>query len=236
MDISPQTPALIEAHDLQFEVVGAAGRVNILKGVDLRIGASEVVGVVGPSGSGKTSLLMLLAGLDRATGGTLTVAGRELAGMDEDALARFRRDEVGIVFQSFHLVPTMTALENVAMPLEFAGNEHAFTRAEAALVSVGLGHRIGHYPGQLSGGEQQRVAVARAFVALPKLILADEPTGNLDRATGQAVMDLLFDLREKYGTTLVLITHDPALAAKCDRVLRMEDGRLVADDALVLAE
>ena len=236
MDISPQTPALIEAHDLQFEVVGAAGRVNILKGVDLRIGASEVVGVVGPSGSGKTSLLMLLAGLDRATGGTLTVAGRELAGMDEDALARFRRDEVGIVFQSFHLVPTMTALENVAMPLEFAGDEHAFTRAEAALVSVGLGHRIGHYPGQLSGGEQQRVAVARAFVALPKLILADEPTGNLDRATGQAVMDLLFDLREKYGTTLVLITHDPALAAKCDRVLRMEDGRLVADDALVLAE
>ena len=229
-------PALIEAESLQFEVVGAAGRVNILKGVDLRIGASEVVGVVGPSGSGKTSLLMLLAGLDQATGGTLTVAGHELARLDEDALARFRRDEVGIVFQSFHLVPTMTALENVAMPLEFAGDEHAFTRAEAALVAVGLGHRIGHYPGQLSGGEQQRVAVARAFVALPKLILADEPTGNLDRATGQAVMELLFDLREKYGTTLVLITHDPALAARCDRVLRMEDGRLVADEALVPAE
>ena len=229
-------PALIEAQNLQFEVVGAAGRVNILKGVDLRIGPSEVVGVVGPSGSGKTSLLMLLAGLDRPTGGSLSVAGHALGDMDEDALARFRRDEVGIVFQSFHLVPTMTALENAAMPLEFAGDPDAFTRAEAALKAVGLGHRIGHYPGQLSGGEQQRVAVARAFVALPKLILADEPTGNLDRTTGQAVMELLFDLREKYGTTLVLITHDPALAARCDRVLRMEDGRLVADEALVPAE
>lgn len=236
MDIQPQTPALISAHNLQFEVVGAAGRVNILRGVDLRIGASEVVGIVGPSGSGKTSLLMLLAGLDRATGGSLTVAGHDLAAMDEDALARFRRDEVGIVFQSFHLVPTMTALENVALPLEFAGDAHAATRAEAALKAVGLGHRIGHYPGQLSGGEQQRVAVARAFVALPKLILADEPTGNLDRATGQSVMELLFSLREKYGTTLVLITHDPALAARCDRQLRMEDGRLVEDVSLVPAQ
>lgn len=236
MDIQPQTPALISAQNLQFEVVGAAGRVNILRGVDLRIGASEVVGIVGPSGSGKTSLLMLLAGLDQATGGSLTVAGHDLAGMDEDALARFRREEVGIVFQSFHLVPTMTALENVGLPLEFAGDEHAATRAEAALVAVGLGHRIGHYPGQLSGGEQQRVAVARAFVALPKLILADEPTGNLDRATGQSVMELLFSLREKYGTTLVLITHDPALAARCDRQLRMEDGRLVEDFSLMPAE
>ncbi len=236
MDIQPQTSALISAQNLQFEVVGAAGRVNILRGVDLRIGASEVVGIVGPSGSGKTSLLMLLAGLDQATGGTLTVAGHDLAGMDEDALARFRREEVGIVFQSFHLVPTMTALENVGLPLEFAGDEHAATRAEAALKAVGLGHRIGHYPGQLSGGEQQRVAVARAFVALPKLILADEPTGNLDRATGQSVMELLFSLREKYGTTLVLITHDPALAARCDRQLRMEDGRLVEDFSLVPAQ
>ncbi len=235
MDIQPQTPALISAQNLQFEVVGAAGRVNILRGVDLRIGPSEVVGIVGPSGSGKTSLLMLLAGLDRPTGGSLTVAGHDLAGMDEDALARFRRDEVGIVFQGFHLVPTMTALENAALPLEFAGDEHAATRAQAALVAVGLGHRIGHYPGQLSGGEQQRVAVARAFVALPKLILADEPTGNLDRATGQAVMELLFALREKYGTTLVLITHDPALAARCDRQLRMEDGKLIEDFSLVPA-
>ena len=235
MDIQPQTPALISAQNLHFEVVGAAGRVNILRGVDLRIGASEVVGIVGPSGSGKTSLLMLLAGLDRATGGSLTVAGHDLAGMDEDALARFRREEVGIVFQSFHLVPTMTALENVGLPLEFAGDEHAATRAEAALKAVGLGHRIGHYPGQLSGGEQQRVAVARAFVALPKLILADEPTGNLDRATGLSVMQLLFSLREKYSITLVLITHDPALAARCDRQLRMEDGRLVEDSSLVPA-
>ena len=235
MDIPPQTPALITAHDLQFEVVGAAGRVNILRGVDLAIGAGEVVGVVGPSGSGKTSLLMLLAGLDRATGGSLRVAGHELAAMDEDALARFRRDEVGIVFQGFHLVPTMTALENVAIPLEFAGAADALGRAAAALASVGLGHRTGHYPGQLSGGEQQRVAVARAFVANPRLILADEPTGNLDRATGAQVMELLFDLRRTHGTTLLLITHDPALAARCDRVLRMEDGRLVADDALVPA-
>ena len=235
MDISPRTPALIEAHELQFEVVGAAGRVNILRGVDLAIGAGEVVGVVGPSGSGKTSLLMLLAGLDRPTGGALTVAGHELAGMDEDALARFRRDEVGIVFQGFHLVPTMTALENVAIPLEFAGAADAFGRAEAALVAVGLGHRIGHYPGQLSGGEQQRVAVARAFVAQPRLILADEPTGNLDRATGAQVMELLFALRASHGTTLMLITHDPALAARCDRVLRMEDGRLVVEPALVPA-
>jgi putative ABC transport system ATP-binding protein len=236
MDIQPQTPALIEAHHLQFEVVGAAGRVNILRGVNLRIGASEVVGIVGPSGSGKTSLLMLLAGLDRASGGTLTVGGHALAGMNEDALARFRRDEVGIVFQSFHLVPTMTALENTALPLEFAGDVKAESRAQAALEAVGLGHRIHHYPGQLSGGEQQRVAVARAFVARPKLILADEPTGNLDRATGQAVMDLLFSLRESYGTTLVLITHDPALAARCDRQLRMEDGLLVEDFSEVPAE
>ncbi len=236
MDIQPQTPALIEAHNLQFEVVGAAGRVNILRGVNLRISASEVVGIVGPSGSGKTSLLMLLAGLDRASGGTLQVGGHVLAGMDEDALARFRRDEVGIVFQSFHLVPTMTALENTALPLEFAGDEQAARRAQAALEAVGLGHRIHHYPGQLSGGEQQRVALARAFVARPKLILADEPTGNLDRATGLAVMELLFSLRETLGTTLVLITHDPALAARCDRQLRMEDGKLVEDFSEVPAE
>ena len=212
---------------------GSAGRVNILRGVSLDIGEGEAVGIIGPSGSGKTSLLMLLAGLERATSGRLNVAGRDLAGMSEDALARFRREEVGIVFQSFHLVPTMTALENVAMPLEFAGDENAFTRAEAALKSVGLGHRLTHYPGQLSGGEQQRVAVARAFVAVPRLILADEPTGNLDRATGLAVMNLLFDLREKHGTTLILITHDPALAARCERQIRIEDG-LIASDTVAL--
>ncbi|WP_424812347.1 ABC transporter ATP-binding protein [Roseococcus sp. YIM B11640] len=229
----PNTSAgpLIEARDLTFEVGSGAGRVNILRGVSLTIGEGEAVGIVGPSGSGKTSLLMLLAGLERASSGSLSVAGRDLAALDEDALARFRREEVGIVFQSFHLVPTMTALENVALPLEFAGDEHAFTRAEAALKAVGLGHRLTHYPGQLSGGEQQRVAVARAFVALPRLILADEPTGNLDRATGLAVMDLLFDLREKYGTTLILITHDPALAARCERQVQVQDGLIAADSA-----
>jgi putative ABC transport system ATP-binding protein len=233
--IITSTPPLIEAKGLRFEVGGSAGRVNILKGVDLLVREGEALGIVGPSGSGKTSLLMLLAGLERASGGTLTVAGRDLAKMDEDALARFRREEVGIVFQAFHLVPTMTALENVAIPLEFSGDEHAFTRAEAALKAVGLGHRLTHYPGQLSGGEQQRVAIARAFVALPRLILADEPTGNLDRATGQAVMDLLFDLRAKYGTTLVLITHDPALAARCERQVHVADGVIERDTALVPA-
>jgi putative ABC transport system ATP-binding protein len=232
--ITPNPP-LIEARDLRFEVGGSAGRVNILKGVDLSVREGEALGIVGPSGSGKTSLLMLLAGLERASAGTLTVAGRDLARMSEDELARFRREEVGIVFQAFHLVPTMTALENVAIPLEFSGDAHAFTRAEAALKAVGLGHRLTHYPGQLSGGEQQRVAVARAFVALPRLILADEPTGNLDRATGQAVMDLLFDLRAKYGTTLVLITHDPALAARCERQVHVADGLIERDTALAPA-
>ena len=231
-DPSAAVPAVIEARDLTFEVAGPAGRVNILKGVDMRVMPGEAVGIVGPSGSGKTSLLMLLAGLDKPTTGSLTVAGRELGGMNEDALARFRREEVGIVFQSFHLVPTMTALENVAMTLEFAGDDTAFIRAEAALKAVGLGHRVHHYPGQLSGGEQQRVAVARAFVALPSLILADEPTGNLDRATGQQIMELLFGLRETYGTTLVLITHDPALAARCDRQFHMEDGLLTERDSV----
>ncbi|MCX8132563.1 MAG: ABC transporter ATP-binding protein [Roseococcus sp.] len=229
------TPPLIEARGLRFEVGGGAGRVNILKGVDLTVREGEALAVVGPSGSGKTSLLMLLAGLERPTGGTLRVAGRDLAALDEDALARFRREEVGIVFQAFHLVPTMTALENVAIPLEFSGDPHAFSRAEAALKAVGLGHRLAHYPGQLSGGEQQRVAVARAFVALPRLILADEPTGNLDRATGQAVMELLFDLRARFGTTLVLITHDPALAARCARQVHVADGVIERDTALAPA-
>ena len=210
-------------------MAGAAGVVNILNGLDLGIAAGEAVGLVGPSGSGKTSLLMLLAGLERPSGGTLRVAGHDLAAMDEDALARFRRDHVGIVFQAFHLVPTMTALENVAVPLEFAGRDDAFDRAEEALRAVGLGHRLGHYPGQLSGGEQQRVALARATVAEPRLLLADEPTGNLDRGTGAAVMDLLFGLRERLGTTLLLITHDPALAERCGRVVRMEDGLITAD-------
>jgi len=221
--------ALILARDLRFTVTGAAGPVNILRGLDLTIRRGESVGLVGPSGSGKTSLLMLLAGLERASGGTLTVAGHDLARMDEDALARFRRAEVGIVFQAFHLIPTMTALENVAVPLEFAGRRDAFARAREALEAVGLGHRVGHYPGQLSGGEQQRVALARATVAEPPLLLADEPTGNLDRATGGLVMDLLFGLQARLGTTLLLITHDAALAKRCGRVVRMEDGLIRAD-------
>ena len=208
-------------------MAGAAGEVNILRGVDLDVRRGEAVGLVGPSGSGKTSLLMLLAGLERATAGSLTVAGQELGRMDEDALARFRREHVGIVFQAFHLIPTMTALENVAVPLEFAGRGDAFERAREALAAVGLGHRIGHYPGQLSGGEQQRVALARATVAEPPLLLADEPTGNLDRETGRQVMDLLFGLRERLGTTLLLITHDQLLAERCGRVVRMEDGLVV---------
>jgi len=218
--------ALITARDLAFSVPAASGRLPILRGVSLDVAKGEAVGIVGPSGSGKTSLLMLLAGLERATGGTLSVAGENLAAMDEDALARFRRDNVGIVFQAFHLIPTMTALENVAVPLEFAGRADAFERAAEALGHVGLGHRLDHYPGQLSGGEQQRVALARAMAAQPSLILADEPTGNLDRTTGATVMDLLFALRDR-GTTLVLITHDPALAERCDRQIRIEDGLIV---------
>jgi putative ABC transport system ATP-binding protein len=221
--------SLILATDLHFKVRAQSGEINILHGIDLAVGTGEAVGIVGPSGSGKTSLLMLLAGLDRPTGGTLSVAGRDLTRMDEDALAVFRRETVGIVFQAFHLVPTMTAIENVAVPLEFAGRADAFDRAEETLKSVGLGHRLTHYPGQLSGGEQQRVALARAFVAQPKLLLADEPTGNLDRGTGGQVMDLLFGLRETFGTTLLLITHDPLLAERCERQVRIEDGRIVSD-------
>ena len=231
MEDNAVTSPLIEARGLVFTAVAASGPVQVLRGVDLTVAAGEAVGIVGPSGSGKTSLLMLLAGLERPTAGGLMVAGRDLAALDEDALARFRRDEIGIVFQAFHLVPTMTALENVAIPLEFAGRRDAFERAAEALKDVGLGHRLEHYPGQLSGGEQQRVALARAVVAEPRLILADEPTGNLDRTTGGAVMDLLFGLRARLGTTLLLITHDQALAERCERQVRIEDGMIVSDTA-----
>ncbi|MGK7866379.1 ABC transporter ATP-binding protein [Falsiroseomonas sp. E2-1-a20] len=222
---------MIAAQNLVFTARAASGPVHVLRGVDLSVASGEAVGIVGPSGSGKTSLLMLLAGLETPSAGRLTVAGRDMGALDEDALARFRRDEVGIVFQAFHLVPTMTAQENVAMPLEFAGRRDAFDVAAAALKEVGLGHRLDHYPGQMSGGEQQRTALARAVVAEPRLILADEPTGNLDRATGTMVMDLLFGLRARLGTTLLLITHDPALAERCGRQVRMEDGRIVSDTA-----
>ena len=217
---------LIHVRGLDLTVPAAAGPVNILKGIDLDIGTGEAVGIVGASGSGKTSLLMVLAGLERATAGIVHVAGQDLRALDEDALARFRRQTVGIVFQSFHLIPTMTALENVSIPLELAGEPDAEDRAAEGLRQVGLGHRLTHLPGQLSGGEQQRVALARAFTPRPKLLLADEPTGNLDVTTGRAVMDLLFGLRETLGTTLLLITHDPALAERCGRQVHVTDGRI----------
>jgi putative ABC transport system ATP-binding protein len=229
MDIS-QPPAepdiLVHVRGLGLTLQAAAGAVRVLENVDLDVEAGEAVGIVGPSGSGKTSLLMLLAGLEQASSGTIRIAGRDITALGEDALAKFRRETVGIVFQAFHLIPTMTALENVALPLEFAGVRNAGARAEEGLRAVGLGHRLGHLPGQLSGGEQQRVAVARAFAPQPRLLLADEPTGNLDAATGGAVMDLLFAMQERHDTTLLLITHDPALAARCGRQVHMQDGRL----------
>jgi len=209
---------------LFLTVPSAAGTVNILRGIDLDVAAGEAVAVVGPSGSGKTSLLMVLAGLERASAGSVRIGGHELTAMDEDALAKLRRRMVAIVFQSFHLIPTMTALENVAVPLELAGEADAAARAEESLRAVGLGHRLTHLPGQLSGGEQQRVALARAFAPRPRLLLADEPTGNLDGATGGAVIDLLFGLSARHGTTLLLITHDPDLAARCPRQIHIADG------------
>jgi putative ABC transport system ATP-binding protein len=225
----PSDTTLIEARGLRLTVGAAGGPVNILAGIDLTVAAGEAVGIVGPSGSGKTSLLMVLAGLERATGGEVTIAGARIDQMDEDALARFRRDTVGIVFQSFHLIPTMTALENVMLPLELAGRRDAAARARDSLDAVGLSHRLTHLPGQLSGGEQQRVALARAFAPAPRLLLADEPTGNLDVATGRVVMDLLFGMQARLGTTLLLITHDPALAARCGRQVRIRDGRIEAE-------
>lgn len=212
--------------DARLTLAGNAGPVDILGGITLNVNRGETVGLVGPSGSGKSSLLMLMGGLERATGGTVRALGQDLTAMDEDQLARFRRQNMGVVFQSFHLIPTMTALENVAIPLELAGAADAFARAEAELASVGLAHRMDHYPSQLSGGEQQRVALARAAVPRPALLLADEPTGNLDGANGQAIMDLLFGLRDRHGATLVLVTHAAELAARCDRVIRLADGLL----------
>ncbi|MCC6719270.1 MAG: ATP-binding cassette domain-containing protein [Acetobacteraceae bacterium] len=226
----PPGAPLVQVRGLHLTVAAAAGPVNILRGIDLDIAAGEAVGVVGPSGSGKTSLLMVLAGLEAATSGSVVLDGHDLTRMDEDALARLRRREVGIVFQAFHLIASMTALENVAIPLELAGAADAMARAAESLVSVGLGHRLTHLPGQLSGGEQQRVALARAFAPRPRLLLADEPTGNLDGATGAAVMELLFELRARHGTTLMLITHDPALAARCGRIIRIGDGLIVPGD------
>ena len=205
---------------------GNAGKVDILRDISLNVTAGETLGLVGPSGSGKSSLLMLMGGLEQATSGTITVLGENLTTMSEDGLARFRRHNMGVVFQSFHLIPTMTALENVATPLELAGVRDAFDRAATELDTVGLAHRADHYPSQMSGGEQQRVALARASAPRPRVLLADEPTGNLDAANGAIIMDLLFDLRDRHGATLIMVTHSTDLAARCDRVITLNDGRI----------
>ena len=217
---------MIEINDLHLSLVGGAGPVNILRGVTLSVAVGETISIVGPSGAGKTTLLMALSGLERPTSGDVIIAETDLAGLSEDGLARFRRNHVGIVFQSFHLVPTMTALENVALPLEFAGAQNPIEQAKLALDKTGLAERSDHFPGELSGGEQQRVALARAFVANPSILLADEPTGNLDRDTGEMVMNLLFELQQEHNTTLVLVTHDETLATRCHRTIQMIDGCL----------
>ena len=207
-----------------------AGNVEILRGVDLSVNTGEAIGIVGPSGSGKTSLLMLIAGLERVTSGALEVAGTSLKDKNEDELAAFRRDTIGIIFQSFHLIPTMTALENVSVPLEFRGVANAMQVAEEKLMRVGLGHRLTHYPGQLSGGEQQRVAIARALASGARILLADEPTGNLDQETGEQIIKLLFELKKQEGASLLLITHDRALAKRCDRIAEVRDGKIISGD------
>ncbi|NQV58301.1 MAG: ABC transporter ATP-binding protein [Alphaproteobacteria bacterium] len=217
---------MIDLNDVHLTLPSEAGPVDILRGVDLSVPRGEAIGLVGPSGSGKSTLMAVMAGLERPSRGRVQVAGQALQDLGEDALALFRRDHVGIVFQSYHLIPTMSALENVAMPLEFAGVRDAFAGAAAALAEVGLQHRLSHYPSQLSGGEQQRVALARAVVHRPSLLLADEPTGNLDGATGGAIIELMFRLHRAVNSTLILITHDPALAERCDRIVHMRDGRL----------
>ncbi|MEC8133011.1 MAG: ABC transporter ATP-binding protein [Pseudomonadota bacterium] len=219
---------MIVTKNLFVTLPSQAGAVNIIRGIDLSIASGETVGLIGPSGSGKSTLLMVLAGLEPASQGQVIVSGRDYANMDEDALSRFRRSSVGIVFQSFHLVPTMTAVENVALPLELAGIASAFEKAEAMLEEVGLAHRLAHYPAQMSGGEQQRTALARALVANPPVLFADEPTGNLDQNTGRQIMDLILRLAEERGTTVLLITHDRALADRCARVETMQDGRLLS--------
>ena len=221
----------IRAHNVTLSLGSRGAPVEILKGIDLSIGRGESVAILGASGSGKSSLMALLTGLERASGGEVRVDGIDMGALDEDALARARRGRIGIVLQSFHLLPTMTALENVAVPMELAGMADAFARAEAELAAVGLGHRTHHYPAQLSGGEQQRVAIARAVAPRPPLIFGDEPTGNLDAATGIAIMDLLFERQRAADATLVIITHDPVLAARCGRIIEMRDGRIVADRA-----
>ena len=220
--------------DVSLSLNGNAGMIDILHDVSLEVASGETLGLVGPSGSGKSSLLMVMGGLETATSGRIEVLGTDITNMGEDDLARFRQNNMGVVFQSFHLIPTMTALENVATPLELAGARDAFARAGAELDAVGLGHRADHYPAQMSGGEQQRVALARASVTRPKILLADEPTGNLDETNGAAIIDMLFALREQHGATLIMVTHSNELAARCDRTVRLRDGRI--DTVLKAAE
>ena len=222
------TEAVIELEDVSLTLGEGASSVHVLKGVSLRVDRGEAVGIVGPSGSGKSTLLMVVAGLERVDAGTVRIAGETLTGRSEDQIAAFRGRNVGIVFQAFHLIPNMTALENVAVPLELAGRADAFAAAERELAAVGLSDRVTHYPGELSGGEQQRVAIARALAPSPRILIADEPTGNLDQATGRQVADLLFSKAQERGMTLVLVTHDPALAARCGRQVAMRSGRIEA--------
>jgi putative ABC transport system ATP-binding protein len=219
----------IALHNVDLSLGRGAACVHILKGISLEIARGEAVGLVGPSGSGKSTLLMTMAGLEQPDSGSVVIDDTDLAGLDEDALARFRGRRIGIVFQSFHLVPTMTAIENVALPLELAGDADAFGRAEREMRLVGLGERLHHYPAQLSGGEQQRVAIARAIVPNPAILVADEPTGNLDEATGESIVELLFALKRDRGATLILVTHDINLARRCDRTVRLRSGRIDAD-------
>ena len=226
MTLSTAADPMVLLQGVELTLKSDAGEINILRGIDLSVELGESVGVVGPSGSGKTSMIMVIAGLERISSGRISVASREISALGEDALAVFRRDEVGVVFQSFHLIPTMSALENVGVPMELAGRSDALERAEQALSDVGLSHRLQHYPGQLSGGEQQRVALARAFAVEPHLLLADEPTGNLDGETGGHIVEMLFEMAARAGTTLMLITHDNAIAERCDRIVRIVDGRI----------
>lgn len=223
------SPRTISARDLKLTLGDAAAPVEILRGIDIDVGEGEVLALLGPSGSGKSSLMAVLSGLERASGGSLEVAGQDFTRLDEDALALARRGRIGIVLQAFHLLPTMTALENVATPMELAGMADAQSRARAELEAVGLGHRLDHYPAQLSGGEQQRVAIARATAPRPSLIFADEPTGNLDAATGHEIVDLLLARRAETGATLLVITHDPELAERCNRIVTMADGNIASD-------
>ena len=222
---------VIDASDVTLSLGSGAARVEILRGIGLQVSTGEKVALLGPSGSGKSSLMAVLSGLERASGGSVCIVEQDFARLDEDGLARARQGRIGIVLQAFHLLPTMTALENVAVPLELAGRKDAFEVARAELEAVGLGHRISHYPVQLSGGEQQRVAIARAMAPRPELLFADEPTGNLDVATGRSILDLLFARQQETKATLLVITHDPSLADRCGRVLEMQDGRIVRDSS-----